>query len=228
MAIKVYGFKFSSFCRSVLMTAKHLNIKVELVVTDPGQNQQFTSEFLALNPAHSLPTIDDNGFILWESRAIMAYLCNEYGGADCPLYPRDPQKRALIDRWLNFDATLMESSKAGFKQKLYTGVDPPADKVLAFKGHLKLMDQLIANNRYLTGANHVTIADLSLVSNLGNLVNADKDRTGIDMAEYPNIGRWYSGLTQELPYFQEINAIPQEERKTWVANSMGYLSKRCK
>ena len=49
-----------------------------------------------------MPVIDDDGYILWESRAIMQYLCNQYA-PDSTLYPRDPEKRATVDRLLNFD-----------------------------------------------------------------------------------------------------------------------------
>ena len=63
-----------------------------------------------INPAHLIPTIVDDGFVLWESRAIMQYLCNKYA-PDNTLYPKDPQKRAIVDRWLNFDISLLNSSK---------------------------------------------------------------------------------------------------------------------
>lgn len=57
---------------------------------------------MQINPSHTLPTINDNGFILWESRAIMQYLCNKYA-PDSTLNPKDPQKRAIVERLLNFD-----------------------------------------------------------------------------------------------------------------------------
>ncbi len=50
-----------------------------------------------------MPTLDDSGYILWESRVIMTYLVEKYGKPDCPLFPKDLQKRAIINRLLYFD-----------------------------------------------------------------------------------------------------------------------------
>ncbi len=55
-----------------------------------------------------MPTIVDNGFAVWESRAIIQYLCNKYA-ADSDLYPKDPKGRANVDRMLNFDISYYTS-----------------------------------------------------------------------------------------------------------------------
>lgn len=62
----------------------------------------FFSFHLQLNPTHTIPTINDNGFSLWESRAILVYFAEKYGKTDS-LYPKDPQKRAVVNQRLYFD-----------------------------------------------------------------------------------------------------------------------------
>ncbi|CAG2166244.1 unnamed protein product [Oppiella nova] len=172
-----------------------------------------------MNPSHSIPTIVDEGFVLWESRAIMQYLCNKYDVSGT-LYPREPKKRAIVDRWLNFDITLMGSYKYGVMMKAFGGADPPEDKIIAMKNNLKLFDQLIGDNKYLTG-DDLTIADLALLVTNSALLLAN-----VDLSEYPNVKRWLTSLTTGLPYFTEFNVFDPKEMEVWVAKSQAYLKRQ--
>lgn len=60
-----------------------------------------------------IPTIVDNGFVLWESRAIMTYLVSQYGKNDS-LYPKNPRKRAIVDQRLHFDLGTLYASYAAY------------------------------------------------------------------------------------------------------------------
>lgn len=104
MTIDVYYIMLSPPARSILVAAKHLGIEVNPKEVDLLNGGTRTPEYLKLNPSHTVPTMDDNGFVLFESRAILAYLVNKYA-PNHPIYPEEPQARATIDKVLFFDAS---------------------------------------------------------------------------------------------------------------------------
>jgi glutathione S-transferase len=121
MGIDFYTNTITPRCRAVAMVARHLNLQlneIHLLPYSDTRKQEFLQVFnififlnivfihlltkFKINPEHTIPTIVDNGFVLWESRAIMTYLCNKYG-SDSDLYPKCPMRRAIVDRMLYFD-----------------------------------------------------------------------------------------------------------------------------
>lgn len=64
---------------------------------------------------HTVPTLEDNGFVLYDSHAIMGYLVGKYA-KDKSLYPEEVQKRAIIDSRLHFDSSIL------FARHLQAGV----------------------------------------------------------------------------------------------------------
>ena len=77
MPIDLYYMSLSAPCRAVIMTAKLAGVELNLKIVNLMTGEQMKPEFLKLNPQHTVPTLDDNGFIITESRAICAYLVNK-------------------------------------------------------------------------------------------------------------------------------------------------------
>lgn len=98
--IVLYYSPGSPFCRSVLLLARYLKLNVEIKYIDTQKKEQHSPEFLAINPQHCIPTIDDNGFILWESRAILAYLIESKAPE---LVPTSPKEKAIVNQRLHFE-----------------------------------------------------------------------------------------------------------------------------
>lgn len=72
-----------------------------------------------LNPQHTVPTLVDGDFSLWESRAISRYLISKYGKDNNSLYPSDPQTRAVVDQRLDFDLGTLYPRFGGYFVSIY-------------------------------------------------------------------------------------------------------------
>ncbi|GFU06724.1 glutathione S-transferase 1, isoform C [Nephila pilipes] len=197
-------------CRAVLMTIRHLGIQAELreenlIIGNSNRHP----EFLKINPRSCVPTIDDDGFYLWESRAIMTYLVNKYSASNS-IYPKDPKKRAVVDMMLNFDqGTLYRSQVEYLYPMIFRGEPSDPLKESSYKNSLISLEHSLERNAYVAGK-HLTLADFSIVANI-SLAEA----YNYNLKHFPNILSWLRRLKMELPYYREINEIPLLQFKFW-------------
>ena len=94
--IKLYGHPMSTCTRKVLTVLAETNTPYEMTVVDLGKGEHKQEPHLSRQPFGQIPTIDDDGFKLYESRAICRYLSAKHGDK---LIPSDPKQRALMDQW---------------------------------------------------------------------------------------------------------------------------------
>src|SRR5690348_1508721 len=100
--MRLYHHPMSSNARRAVMTAVHLKTNVELSLVDLAKGEQRRPEYLKLNPNGRVPVLDDDGFILTESHAIMQYLAD--GAPGQTVYPEERKARANVNRWLFWSA----------------------------------------------------------------------------------------------------------------------------
>jgi len=201
MGIDLYYSKASAPSRAVLMVGRELGIEFTLHVVDLRGGEQMKPEFLAMNPQHTVPTIVDDGFTLWESRAILQYLCNKQPG---DLYPTEPKKRAIVDRLLQFDLGTLYKSLADYYYPQFFMKQPADDeKLKTFKQSLTLLNEFLKGSKYVAGDSK-SIADLSLLSSL----TFAEILGDFNYSEWPELSQWLSKLKTELPYYEEINEKP--------------------
>lgn len=185
------------------MTIRHIGIEAELyeenIIIRDTQKQSY---FRKINPRSCVPTIDDDGFYLWESRAIMTYLVNKYAPCD-PLYPRDPKKRAVVDMMLSYDqGTLYKSQVEYLYPQIFRGETPHREKERAYQKALEILEDALEVNNYCAGT-HVTLADLSILANI-----TLAEVYGYDFIRFPNILKWLTRMKLELPYYYDVNEQP--------------------
>jgi len=101
--LEIWGRPYSSNVIPVIWTAAECGVDYKLKLAGGSFGQLETPEFAAMNPNRLIPTIRDGDFALWESNAIVRYLCAKYA-ADA-LCPDDIEKRAMADQWMEWSGT---------------------------------------------------------------------------------------------------------------------------
>lgn len=110
----LYHSPVSPHSRGALWVIRCLGLDVDVRHIDLATREQLSPAFRAINPQHCLPTLVDGDFVLWEARAIGAYLVNSRQPGSA-LYPADARRRAVVDQRLYFDvATLYKRARDAF------------------------------------------------------------------------------------------------------------------
>ncbi|KZT64429.1 glutathione transferase [Daedalea quercina L-15889] len=205
MVLKLYGAPRSTCTRRVAVVLREKGVPYELVAVDLGTDAHKTAAFLARQPFGQVPYIEeDDGFELFESRAIARYVALKYAGqgnavvpdpADLRAYARFEQAASI--ELSNFDPF---ASQIVF-EKVFKGAkglgEPDAARVESLTtqllAKLDAYEVILGKQKYLAG-DEVTIADLfhltygSMLAPVG--INALEDAT-----KRPNVARWWKDIT---------------------------------
>lgn len=148
-----------------------------------------------MNPTHTIPTIVDGDFSLWESRAVCIYLVEKYGKNDS-LYPKDVKQRALVNQRIFFDlGTLYQRFADYFYPQLFAQQPANEDNFKKLVLGLEFLDGFLEGQTWVAGK-ELTIADLTLAASLTAYVVAE-----VDLSSYANIRRWYEHCKKKVPGF---------------------------
>src|SRR3954451_8131968 len=99
--MKVYGHPMSTCTRKVLTTLAEKGHEAEFVMVDIMKGEHKLPAHIARQPFGVIPAIDDDGFVLYESRAIMRYLDEKLSGPR--LAPPEPKDRAVMEQWISIE-----------------------------------------------------------------------------------------------------------------------------
>ncbi|MGZ0782587.1 glutathione S-transferase family protein [Pseudomonas saponiphila] len=207
--MRLYYHPISTCSRRVLMTAQCLGIQLDLVLVDLVKGQQNSPEFLKLNPNHRVPVLEHDGFVLWESYAIMQYLADMV--ADQTIYPISPRSRADINRWLFWCGQYFMPGVAilnwenSIKKMIGIG---PADPLEVARGEslfldaAKILDEHLGEREWICDTG-LSLADLAIAAPL-----ADQHSAKLPIEGRPNLQRWLKQV-QALDSWKKTQADVQ-------------------
>ncbi|KAK7045332.1 hypothetical protein VNI00_007581 [Paramarasmius palmivorus] len=203
MVLKLYGTIHSPCATRVMIVLHEKQIQYELINVDLAKGEQQTAPHLAKQPFGQVPILDDNGFILYESRAICRYVAIKYANQGTKLVP-DPTKDGLEALALFEQAASIETSdfdwftaKAVYENvfKRFHGETPDpkifSELIQGLEGKLKVYEVILGKQKYLAGDN-LTLADLFHLSYGSMLDIAGSD---IMSKQGPNVTRWWKEIS---------------------------------
>ena len=192
--LKIWGRLTSVNVQKVVWCADELGISYERIDAGGVFGIVTTPEYLAKNPNGLIPVIEDDGFVLWESNAIVRYLANRYG--EGLLWPRDHHVRASADRWMDWQAVSFNPAMAPvFVQLIRTAVEKRDAAIvesarLQVEQKMALLDAHLASNRYLAGKSF-SMGDIPLACSLDRWF-----KLPIAREAHAHVERWYHEMSQ--------------------------------
>ena len=202
--LKIWGRVNSVNVKKALWAMEELGLKYERIDAGMEHGVVKTPEYQKMNPNSLVPTIDDDGFVLWESHAIVRYLAAKHGAGT--LWPADLKQRADSDRWMDWAYTFQASLRAVFWGLIRTPAEKRDLKAIE-EGKkrcgelLAIPDQALAHRPYL-GGNSLTIGDIPLGCHVQLWM-----RLPIERPSHPNLERWFERLCTRAP-FRKIVDLP--------------------
>lgn len=201
--LKIWGRKNSSNVRKPLWAAEELGLAYEAIDAGGAFGVVDTPEYRAMNPNGRVPVIEDDGFVLWESNAIVRYLLARHA-PDSHWYSADPQARAVADKWMDWTT----SSFAGPFRTVFWGVlRTPADKqdwtainaaIKECNELLSMAESALASQPYLSGKD-IGMGDIPL----GSFIYAWFEMP-IERAPQAHLQAWYERLKQRPAYQKAV------------------------
>ena len=200
--LKIWGGKGSSNVQKVLWCCGELGLAFEREDVGGADARHRSPEYLALNPNGLVPTVDDGGFVLWESNAIVRYLSAKHGmGTLCPA---DLAQRADADRWMDWQQTVLAPQMGVlFRGLLRSPPDAIAPAQLdaamqTARAAWKILDAQLATRLFVAGAD-LTMGDIAL----GNAAHR-WFRLPVERPILPHLASWYARLRERPAFAQHV------------------------
>ncbi|KCB34109.1 glutathione S-transferase family protein [Bordetella hinzii] len=203
--LKIWGRLSSVNVQKVVWAVRELALPHTLTEAGGAFGGLDTPEYGRMNPNRRVPVIDDGGFVLWESNAIVRYLAARYGAGS--LWPADPCVRADADRWMDWQTTEWQPALGpaflGLIRTPEAQRDPAAIAAAVKRSAAcaLLLEQALQGRDFIAGS-QFTMGDIPLGCAAHRWFGLP-----IERPETPNLAAWYRRLMMR-PAVQGVLTLP--------------------
>jgi glutathione S-transferase len=203
--LKVWGRANSSNLKKVIWLCEEIALPYQRIDAGMSFGVVNTPEYRKLNPNGLVPTIDDEGFILWESNAIVRYLAAKHAAGT--LWPTDLKVRADADRWMDWCTSMLWPA---FRPVFWNLIRTPADQRNMKEvedGAKKTGEMLARLDGYLAGRKFVAGDQLTMGDIAFGPVVYLVQNVAWDRPKLANYDAWYARIS-ERPAFRKVVPLP--------------------
>jgi glutathione S-transferase len=205
MTVHIWGRLSSLNVRKVVWAAQETGIAFTRSDAGMAFGVVKTPEYLAMNPNALVPTLQDGDFVLWESNAIVRYLCAKYGNEQ--LYPQDLAARFDAERWMDWQQTTLNRESGGaFLQWFRTPADKRDPAVIArstaaTEPAMAQLNDHLATRTWMSGE-HFSMADIPVACDVHRWFALPQPRPA-----WPHLERWFAAIL-ERPATRGVLDLP--------------------
>jgi glutathione S-transferase len=204
--MKIYGHPMSTCTRKVLVTLAEKGQQAELVLVEFATGEHKKPAHLARQPFGVIPALDDDGFELYESRAMMRYVDAKFPGVS--LTPGDLKSRARMEQWISVEQSyvsppLMKIVREKIFKKMMAGGAPDLAVVEAERAKLSaaldVLDKALSKDEYLAGSSF-SLAEVTFLPYFEYLFPAE---SGDLVTSRANLSAWWKRIS-ERPSWKKV------------------------
>lgn len=206
--LRLWGRANSSNVMKVIWLLEELRLPYERVDVGGPFGKTDTPEYRAMNPTGLVPTLQEDGFTLWESNAILRYVCSAHA-PDTPMWPTDARARGNIDRWMDCQQTQLNRPQGVVFQGLVRTPPERRDKAAIVRATQEaaaawgLVELALSRAAYVAGP-VFTLADIPFGVHVHRWFNMPIE----GRPEMPHLRAWYNRLLERPVYARLIAGPP--------------------
>ena len=201
--LKIWGRVNSVNVKKVLWCVDELGLPYERIDAGLQFGVVDTPEYRRMNPNGLVPTIDDNGFVVWESHSIVRYLADQYGKG--VLRPMDMVPRIIANQWMDWSFSFQASVRDAFWNLIRTPADKRDMKAVEASrvksGQMSaILDAALADRLYVAGP--FTMGEIPIGCEVQRWIRLPMERPKL-----PHLEAWFERLCVR-PAFKKNVDIP--------------------
>ena len=203
--LRIWGRNNSVNVQKALWCCEELNLVYERIDAGGSFGVVNTPQYRNLNPNGLVPTLEEDGFVLWESNAIVRYLAAKHGARN--LWPEDLHIRAEADKWMDWQTTTFWPV---FRPLFWNLVRTPPDQrdpAAMEDSRLKTAEALAGLDAHLRNRSHIAGKDLSMGDIPMGCAIWRWMALPIERTDFPNVQRWFDTLSRR-PAYQKTVMLP--------------------